>query len=219
MATEAAAGKETPKPGDEQKPAAGGEQKPASEQTPKAEDKAAEGDGTTDDKKPNDDGGAAGDKHADPNAPPEKYELTVPEGSAITAADLPLYEARAKRLGLSQTQATALIDAETEMYAAINTKLSEDLAADPQMGGDNLPGTLELAKQGIEASLRGLKKDHADVIRGWLNDPKFPIGNHKAAVAFFLNIGKRMQEDKPAAGGGGGAEKRDAADVLWPAKK
>lgn len=221
MANETSGGQADTKPADGQKPAG---DKPAGDK-PAAEKPAGDkpnaqalGDGTTDGAKPNDDDTKAGDTIVEPVAP-EKYELTLPEkDSPFTDADLPLYMERAKRLGLTQKQAQALMATEAADITAANTNLIKDLRADSELGGDNFDASLGLAKQGRDAVLKDLPTEERATILSWLSDPKLKIGNHKALVRMFANIGKLLQEDKPRTSTGQGAEKRDAASVLWPDK-
>jgi hypothetical protein len=219
MANEPAAGQVTPKPGEGEKPAG---EKPAGEQKPNEGDpnKPALGaDGKPVEKKPDDKGGAADDTIVEPVAP-DAYDLALPEkDSPFETADLTLYIERAKRLGLTQKQAQTLVNTEAADITAANTQLIADLKADKELGGDKLDASLAMAKQGRDAVLQGLPEDERNTILGWLSDPKLKIGNHKALVRMFANIGKLLQEDKPATNTGSRGESRDAASVLWPDKK
>ncbi len=219
MATNAAAGQGDTKPGDGEKPLVDG--KPAGEGNDGQQQaaKPGDGDGKTGDQQTGDQGEKVVEPPAEPTAP-DAYVLTIPEkDSPFTDADLPMYSERAKRLNLTQKQAQALVETEAADITAANTKLLTDLKADPALGGDKLDASLALAKQGRDAVLAGLPEDERNTILGWLSDPKLKIGNHKALVRMFANIGQLLQEDTPGQGGGQRSkEARDAASVLWPDK-
>lgn len=167
--------------------------------------------------KPVDDG-AKPDEIVEPVAL-EAYALTLPDtDSPFTDADLPLYNERAKRLGLTQKQAQKMVETEAAEITAANVQFIADLKADKELGGDKLDASLALAKQGRDAVLKGLPEEERNTILGWLGDPRLKIGNHKALVRMFAHLGKLLQEDRPPLAPGGGATPRDAASVLWPSK-
>jgi len=91
---------------------------------------------------------------------PEKYEFTVPEGLTLDPAEVDAFTPLAKELGLTQEAAQKLVDFMGPRVAAMARSVQEaDSAringwydattADPEIGGKNLPATVEAAKKAL----------------------------------------------------------------------
>lgn len=156
-------------------------------------------------------------KTPDGEAAPTKYELKVPEGSQLQAADLEKIALFAKEQGLSNVQAQKLVEREAQVLSAYVQGQSEqlktqtqawikDLETDKEVGGAQFSENMEIAH-------RAVKK---------FADPEFVkileetgLGNNPGLVRAFWRIGKQMVNDKMVTPGPANAGRPPLADRLY----
>ena len=168
---------------------------------------------------------AEGAPKADPPAEqkpsvPEKYELKMPEGSPLEAGHLEKISAYAKGKGLSQEQAQALLERESEAVAGF-AKAQKDnyektvdewakqTESDPEVGGENY-------KKNVELASRVIKRFGSETLIKALNDTGY--GNHPELVRAFTRIGKAMSEDQLVIPGTQPAPKASIEDRFYGSK-
>lgn len=148
---------------------------------------------------------------------PEKYALTVPKDGAIDASDLALIEAIARENNLPNKQAQALLEQQNTMLLEQSARLSAELTADKDYGGDKLPETQKLAKTVIDL-VRPEGHPRRAAFQRILD--KSGYGNHIEIASFLADLGKRMKEDAPLSGAGGDGEgKKPLANRMYPNMK
>lgn len=213
------AGKETPK-GDDTKPTslAGGDKpagdKPAADAKPG--EKPADGDGG----KPGGDGkvaakpGEDGTDDKGAKKAPEKYELKAPDGGRVDEADITSVETYARENDLTNDEAQAILQAQSDALAAQSERFLAETKADKTYGGKNLEQTATLALTALD---RFLPKDTplGKQLRQGLDRSGY--GNWLPVMALLAEVGKAMGEDKPAAGTVADGP-IDAAAVLYGGK-
>jgi hypothetical protein len=132
---------------------------------------------------------------------PEKYELKLPEGSNLEQAHLDEIATIAKQRGLSNEDAQAMVDRESNLldkyaegqqknFVETTSKWGEESKSDPEIYGgsdENFAKNSELAK-------RVLDRYGSPELKQGLNATGF--GNHPELVKFVLRIGKSMSEDQ-----------------------
>lgn len=142
-----------------------------------------------------------------PEGPPEKYELTVPEGSTVDAPLMEKFEATVKEMGLTNEQAQKLVDLysnkQVELGKAFASTVEQwraELKADP-----NYQETFGFARKGMQ-----------------FGDPEFQQlvsmpgwGDNPIMVRFLAKIGKAVGEDRFIEGGGARAD-ADPLQSLFP---
>ncbi|WP_175460974.1 peptidase, partial [Vibrio parahaemolyticus] len=126
-------------------------------------------------------------------AAPEKYEFAAPEGQALDANALAVFEPIAKELGLTQEQAQKLVDIypqiqqqQAEAWSKQIAEWGEQVKADKEIGGDKFNASVGLAQ-------RALDQFGNPELREYLNASG--LGNHPALVRFCAKVGKSMAED------------------------
>lgn len=149
---------------------------------------------------------------------PDKYDLTLPDGSLVDAAGVERIAAYAKAQGLSQPQAQALLERESGNAAAVKEGQAAQLeqakkvwlaaaSTDKEFGGDSFPKNAELSK-------RVIARYGSDALKAALDETG--LGNHPELVRMLVRIGKAMSEDQLViAGQAAGGEVKDAATVLY----
>ena len=150
---------------------------------------------------------------------PEKYELKLPEGSLLDAAQVDKIAAFAKASGLSNDQAQVILERESDAVSSFSAsqqqafdkaqaQWSESLKSDPDIGGDALPKSVELAKRVVE-------RFGSEALKKQLNDTR--LGNHPELVRVFVKIGRAMSEDQLIIPGSssGGDNKKSMEDILY----
>lgn len=148
-------------------------------------------------------------------AAPEKYEFAAPEGQALDANALAVFEPIAKELGLTQEQAQKLVDIypqiqqqQAEAWSKQIAEWGEQVKADKEIGGDKFNASVGLAQ-------RALDQFGNPELREYLNASG--LGNHPALVRFCAKVGKSMAEDSFVMPNQGG--QRSAADILYGNKE
>jgi len=146
-----------------------------------------------------------------PEGAPEAYEdFTAPEGVELDAEVLEEFKTVAKDLNLPQEAAQKVADlgvqmaqkwadAQTEASTALIGEWRETAKADKEIGGDNLPANLSLAKQAVE-------KFGTPELSQMLED--YRMGDHPEMIRFFVRVGKAVSEDTFVAGGNTTPEKK-----------
>lgn len=158
-------------------------------------------------------------------AAPKEYKLTKPEKSLLSDESVVKIAAFAREHGLTQKQAEAQINRESQVLsearqayeAESQAKLAEvqeswiaTAQADKEYGGTELPKNVELAK-------RVLEKYGTPEFKAILEDPKQGgFGNHPELVRVLVRIGRAMSEDQLVAPGAqGGKNAVSAAEKLF----
>ena len=192
--------------------AAGGEQKPTDGGKDGQADDAPgskPGEGQGDSGKP--DGQQSKD---DAPKAPEKYSLTLPDGSPLDDVDLAQFEAEAKALGLSQDAAQLLVTTLDEVVRATAARYLDELKADKEIGGAKFDETKTLALRGRDV-LFPPGSEEADVVSGWFE--RTGLGNHKVLVRAFARLGRMVAEDNGViAKGSESGEKKSTAQKMYP---
>lgn len=151
-------------------------------------------------------------------AAPEKYELKVPDGSALKADRVEKIVAEAKAQGLSQEAAQALVQREHEVatetlvaqkseYDRVSAGWLDESKKDSEIGGTDFNKNVELAS-------RVVKKFGTEQFQKTLNDTG--LGNHPELVRVFTRIGRVLSEDSLVLPGNQGVTKKDNASLLYP---
>jgi hypothetical protein len=157
-------------------------------------------------------GGKAGDAQK-PKAP-EKYALTLPEGTRLDATDVAAVEQLAKANDWTNEDAQAELVERSTAFDAIAARFLAETTADPDYGGDKLADTQRLANLALDR-LQPKGTPRGDRTRAML--AKTGYGNHIAFVALMADVGKLMAEDSPIVGRAAAPEvKKDPAAVLYP---
>lgn len=162
---------------------------------------------------------------AKPEAAPETYQFTVPEGMALdetlVAKATPLF----KELGLNQDGAQKLVSlyadqikAQTEAASAANVKAFTDMVTgwksqskiDAEFGGDKLAENLGAAKAFV------MRFDPAGDMLKELDT--FGLSNNPAVLRFLVRASKTISEDKSISRGDGAAQQtpKKPYDIMWP---
>lgn len=144
---------------------------------------------------------------------PEKYTLTVPEGSRVDDEDRAQVEQMAKTAGWSNDEAQAALDELHTQLDAQATRWLTQTTADRDYGGAQLEQSQRFAKLAINR-LRPEGHPRRESFLRFLN--KGGAGNHLEVVAFLADLGKAMGEDSPAAGISGGRVSGDDAASFFP---
>lgn len=153
-------------------------------------------------------------------AVPEKYELKLAEDSLLPKARVEQIEAYAKANGMTNEQAQALVDRESQAVDEFHTQQQEvlkakavewvsDVKADKELGG-------EAFNQNVEAAKRALHRFGNDQLKSMLDQSG--LGNHPEFVRVFARIGKAMADDSFVKPGAQAGKQVRAADVLFGSK-
>ncbi|NIJ18471.1 hypothetical protein FHS95_000140 [Sphingomonas naasensis] len=147
-------------------------------------------------------GGESSDKGADPG-PPEKYELTAPEGFTLDAESLAEAEPIFRELNLSNDQAQKLMPAAAKFAERIvaqqqvglqqqaanqRREWADAFAADRDIGGANKDATVAAAARAFDHY--GLKKGEG--LRLFLDESG--LGNHPDLIRFVAGVGRDLAE-------------------------
>lgn len=147
-------------------------------------------------------------------AAPEKYELTLPQGTPMEATEAQAFldkaAADAKARGLSQEQANALLGDRAEVvkqHREIVSNWEAEIKADKDFGGENLPKTLEQSAAVLTKFFPGIDK-------AALNKTGF--GSHPEFLRGLARIGRAMQPDGFIPADGPGQKEKTTAELLYP---
>ena len=157
---------------------------------------------------------------------PEKYDFKTPDGVTLNQQALTQFADLAKSHGLSQEQAQALVDFQSnfvkseiaayekqmkEEEAQRPAKIMEAIAKDPELGGPNAVANAATMQRAVEAFGGAEFKKFLDAQ---------PVEAHLAFARFALKVGKAIREDSRAgAAGTTAAEPKRGADILFGEKK
>jgi hypothetical protein len=158
-------------------------------------------------------------------AVPEKYEFKAPEGYEYNAEALAPVEAKFKELGLTQDQASAVMDLyaaetariENEPFQAYNDMQNgwkQEVFKDPALGTGTairpeVAAELGRIKSALPADLRDSFNEAMDLTGA---------GNHPAFIRSLLALGKFVTEGRPVTGSGPAAQpgaKPSAAQAIY----
>jgi hypothetical protein len=148
---------------------------------------------------------------------PEKYELQLPKDSPLDPGHLEKIAAYAKERGFSQEEAQAFMERDHEVLAAYvdqqNGKFNETRAgwieavkADKEIGGENMPKAVELAR-------RALDRFGSKSLKDELN--RTGLGDHPELVRLLSRVGKIMSNDSSILGGNSVDSKKSMAELLY----
>lgn len=149
---------------------------------------------------------------------PESYEdFTLPDGIVLSEKVMGEFLPIAKELNLNQEQAQSLINMGSQLAQEFQQKAldawqeqitgwAEQTRNDKELGGQNLPQSLGVARRALEEfgtpELNQLLRESG-------------IGNHPEMVRFALRIGKAIGNDALVTGASS-ASVTDPASVMYP---
>lgn len=156
-----------------------------------------------------------------PKVVPEKYDLKPPKDSPLEAGDVERIAAYAKAQGLSQEEASKLLERDHQSLAAYADRQKQKweetrsgwidtIKSDKELGGDNMPKVAEVARRVID-------RYASQSLRDALNETGF--GNHPELVRVFYRIGKEMANDETILSNAPQTSKRSAAEILYGGAK
>jgi len=152
----------------------------------------------------------------------EEYELSKPEDSLLSDADMERIASYAKEQGLSKDAAEKLV---TDRSKAIDDfhqsnlndhkelvdKWAAECKDDKEIGGDNYNESVVCAKNAVS-------RFGSEAFKKQLEDTGF--GNNPEVVRVFARIGRAMESDSLVKGGAAQAgDSRSAADILFDKTK
>lgn len=128
---------------------------------------------------------------------PEKYELKLPEGSALEEGHIDAVAEYAKQLGLSNEKAQELLERDGATLASFQERQQAEydkmadgwameLKNDKKYGGDNFNKTVEQAKRAFDRFATGGLREAVKSLR-W--------GNHPEVLKTFSDIEERLGDD------------------------
>ena len=151
---------------------------------------------------------------------PDKYDLKLPADSVLEASHVEKIAAFAKERGLSNEQAQAILNRDSEQASAfhgsqlalVDRQRKEWLdtsKADKEFGGEAFPANVELAN-------RVIARYGSDTLRSQLDETG--LGNHPEFLRMMVKLGKSMDEDHLRLPGKGaeGEKNQSVADRLFP---
>lgn len=153
----------------------------------------------------------AGEAQAAPTAP-DKYVLTLPEQTNLDAADLADIEALAREANLPNDQAQALVEREHARQIAQSARLTAELTADKEYGGEKLAETQALAR-GIINRVRPEGHPRREAFQRILDRSGY--GNHVEIASFLADLGRLAGEDTTFGGTNTAGGKKTAEQVLY----
>lgn len=149
---------------------------------------------------------------------PEKYDLKLPEGSLLHASHVDKFSTDAKSLGLSQDQAQALLNRESQLKSEFQSELIKQheqnvsqwavqAKADQEIGGANFGRAVELSKRFID-------KHASPEFKEMLNASGY--GDHPEMLRMIWRATKHLSEEPMVAPGSqAGSAKKSAAEILY----
>jgi len=148
---------------------------------------------------------------------PDKYDLKLPKDSPLGQESVERIASLSKERKLSQEQAQALLETESDAvasYAEMQKQTfakqvgawAEQTKTDKEIGGDNFAKNAELAK-------RVLDKYGSPELKKALNDTG--LGNHPELVRVFTRIAQSMKEDNLVLGGAQGVGKKSIEELFY----
>jgi hypothetical protein len=147
---------------------------------------------------------------------PESYDLKLSEDSYLNAKSLEQVTDFAKKNGLSNEEAQAIVDRENERIATYvdeqSNQWQKDWEADKEIGGAEFKKNVELAKRVVD------RFGDADLKKGL---ERFGYGNHPALGRMLVKIGKAMAEDSLVIPGAAPKEpeRKSTAEIFYSPNK
>ena len=154
-------------------------------------------------------GEQSGDKAT---AAPEKYEFKAPEGREFDPDVIGAFSDVAKELGLSQEDASKVVDKMSEKLAerqqakieSVHKEWVDASKTDKEFGGEKLSENLAVAKKALDSF-------GTPELRALLNESG--LGNNPEVIRFMYRAGKAISEDTyVGASQGAGAVKASPKD-------
>jgi len=147
---------------------------------------------------------------------PDKYELKLPEGSALDPAQVEKVALFAKEKGLSQDEAQQVLEqrsdavadyAKTQMSQFEVTKQGwrEQAKSDKEIGGENLDKSMKAAAQVVQKYDPELFADME----------KSGLGNHPKFLRFLVRVAKDMAPDTFISSNVGADDSKPASHRIW----
>lgn len=149
---------------------------------------------------------------------PEKYDLKMPEGSALPESVLNHITEQAKAKGMSNEEAQAEVNRENEAVSRYTGELMkkvteqktawvQEVHKDPEIGGNNYQAAITNAQRALNA--HGTPELVQELNRTG-------YGNNKEIIRLLARVGSKMADDKAVMpGASGGAAKKSALEVLY----
>ena len=159
--------------------------------------------------------GKDGTAPPEPKAP-EKYELKMPDGGRLNAADRDYMEQVARKSNWTNEQAQAALNEQDRLVLEQSTRFRATTEADPDYGGVKLQETQQLALKVIN---RIRPEGHARRASFLEFINRGGAGNHIEVVSFLADLGRLMAEDGAVGGKGAPSGQVDAASKLYPDTK
>ncbi len=167
---------------------------------------------------------AGEDKAGDPDPatlPPEKYELTAPEGFAVDETVMAEADPVFRDLGLTNEQANKLMPlagkfadriaaAQNDAFQAMKTDWAKEAKADKELGGANWAETESLVAKALDTAAAGMGEkgpERVAAFKALLDETG--IGNRADLIHVFRWFGSQMGE-------GGGFARSDAGATVKP---
>lgn len=159
----------------------------------------------------------AEDKPAE-RAAPEAYELKAPEGVTLDTELVAEFEGMARELSMPQAEAQALVErmapkiqarmqaAQVELLAQARAEWSNQVEADPEIGGAGKAQVLATAGKALQTF-------GSDALRALLKDSG--IEAHPEVIRFFYRAGKSVSEESFI--GGRASSTSSAAQSIYSA--
>lgn len=154
--------------------------------------------------------------------PPEKYELSAPEGFAMDDTILAAADPVFRELGLNNDQANKLMPLaatlaerlqgqQNDAFQAMKTDWAKESKADKELGGANWAETESLVAKALD-QFGGVKDSP---FRKLLNETG--LGNHPEMIRMFRKIGSAVSEAGELARSDAGAPTKQGREaVLYP---
>lgn len=147
-----------------------------------------------------------------------KFDLKLGKDSPLNETHVEKIVALAKAQGLSQEQAQALLDRESDLMSEFKEAQVEQLESakaqwltqvqkDPEISG----------KENAEFAKRVVDRFGSDEFKKAVNESG--LGNHPELVRVFVRIGKAMADDKLVQPGAQAVGKRSMEDIFYGAKQ
>lgn len=147
---------------------------------------------------------------------PETYTWTVPDPDRayMPEADLTQYAQKAKQYGLSQEEANVYVAEEIAARRDTETRLMNELKADPEVGGDKLAATQQAADAFVDKWLPKTDPRRA----AWDTRVKaMGYANFAPLVVMMARAGASLLEDRPPIGQQPTADPNlPGYEKLWP---
>ena len=160
------------------------------------------------------------DKGDAPAEPPEKYELTPPEGFEVNDELLAEADPVFREIGLSNEAANKLmplvgkvaeriVSAQNDAFQAQATDWAKEAKADAEIGGRNWAETENLVAKALDR----FGAPEGSPFRQLLNESK--LGNHPEMIRMFRKVGAAIGEGGDFTRGDAVPEKKTGAAAMY----